>query len=153
MLVDLARLERAWLDVYDGPGTEGLIAPSVADLPDGHDIAVVLAPCLRLLEVSHPVGGYLDAVRRGAEPTLPRPRTTRYVLSRREYVVTVTEVDEPGFALLDALRAGALLGAAAHAAGVPLETARAWLRGWADRGWLVSVHRHLEPVSTKELTT
>jgi len=114
---------------------------------------VVLAPCLRLLVVSHPVGDYLDAVRRGADPELPRPRTTRYVLSRREYTVTVTELDEPTFALLGALREGAPLAAAARGAGVPLETARTLLRGWADRGWLISAHRHLEPVPTKELTT
>jgi hypothetical protein len=153
LLVDLARLERAWLDVYDGPGTEGTIALSPADLLDGDDVAVVLAPCLRLLEASHPVAGYLDAVRRGADPELPRPRATRYVLSRRDYVVTVTELDEPAFALLATLRAGAHLGAAAVGAGVSLHTARAWLREWADRGWLMSVHRHLEPVPTKELTT
>ena len=153
MLVDLARVERAWLDVYDGPGTEGLTTPSGADLPEGDDVALLTVPCLRLLVTSHPVGGYLDAVRRGADPPLPQPRTTRYAVSRRDYVVTFTELDESPYAVLDALRAGAVLRAAADRAGVPPSVASGWLRDWTDRGWISAAHRHLEPVTTKELTT
>lgn len=70
-LIDLARLERAFQEVYDG---------------DGGDV---------VLTTRYPVADYLAAVRRGEDPSPPAPKTARVTVSRRDWVVTFTEGDEP----------------------------------------------------------
>lgn len=129
-VVDLARLERAFYEVYEGPGIEG---EPPAD-PHGR---VEPAPCLRLLSSRFPVGGYLLAARRGEAPELPSPRATWLALSRRDYVVTITELDEPGHTLLAGLVAGAGLG---RAAGLTSEQVSTRMREWAGLGFFRAVH-------------
>ena len=142
-LVDLARLERAFCEVYDGPGVEGLVLPRAGDLQRrvdvGLDATVELVPCLRLLRAGHPVDDYLVAVRRRERPPLPAPAERRIALSRRNWVVTLTRLDEAGHALLERLVAGD--GLAAATAGAGLDGRAAWRRlgEWADRGLLVAI--------------
>jgi hypothetical protein len=77
-LVGLARLERTFAEVYDAEGAEG-------------DPAAVASP--RLLRTRYPVAGYLAAVRRGEDPPLPAPQTSYVAVGRRDWVVTLTELD------------------------------------------------------------
>ena len=139
-LIDLARLERTFLEVYDGPGIEGATLAAAADLPVDADLAATFTPvpCLRLLSAGFPVGDYLVAVRRGEDPPLPAPAPSFTAVSRRDYVVTLTELGRAGHALLAALIGGATLGAAAP--GAPEE---AWqlVRGWAERGLIAAIDR------------
>jgi hypothetical protein len=65
-LIDLARLERAFGEVYDGDGSE-----------------------IRL-RTTYPVASYLDAVRRGEDPPLPAPSPAVVAVNRRDWVVTLT---------------------------------------------------------------
>ncbi len=102
-LVDLARLERAFHEVYDSEGVEGEPPLRGEDLRDG---PLEAAPCLRLLRARHPVAGYLGAVRRGEDPALPAPRVTYIALTRRDFVVTLTELDAPEHAALTRLMRG-----------------------------------------------
>jgi hypothetical protein len=131
-VVDLARLERAFHEVYEGEGTEG-------EEPPGHGAVLEPAPCLRLLRSRFPVGDYLLAARRGEAPELPPPRDTWIALARRDYVVTVTELDEPGHAVLEALLAGASAEQAAQAADLASEEMRLRMRDWAGRGFFRAV--------------
>jgi hypothetical protein len=146
-LVDLARLERMFWEVYDGPGAEGMRLPCAADdLPA--ELEVGRAPsgtlqavaCLRLLRASHPVEEYLSAVRRGERPAPPAPRERFIAVSRRQFVVTLTALEAREHALLAELVRGAEIGETAAALG--LDGAEVWrlLRTWVERGWLAAIH-------------
>jgi hypothetical protein len=143
-LVDLARLERTFCEVYDAPGIEDDVlptSPAVDRLGEAGCAAARVTPvvCLRLLDVRYPVGRYLAAVRAGEAPPLPPPARTCLAVSRRDYVVTITELDLPGHRLLNELAAGRLLGDGAQTAGLGLPDAVALLRGWTDRGLIAAL--------------
>ncbi len=140
-LIDLARLERAFCEAYDALGVEGCALPGARDLASAvgtderrPELTVTPVRCLRLLAARFPVGSYLVAVRRGERPPPPAPRQSFVALSRRDYVVTITQLTASGHLLLGALRAGASLATASRGAG--LEQAEAWrlVGDWADRG-------------------
>lgn len=135
-VIELARLERAFLEVYDGPGAEQLelVAPDQVE----PDACLVPAPCLRLMSTRFPVGAYMLAARRGDGPPLPGPKPTWLALSRRDYRATLTELNERSHVLLAALVAGAPLTDAARVAGVPPLRAVDLARDWSERGFFVS---------------
>jgi hypothetical protein len=108
LVVDLARLERAFAEVYDGPGVEGEWVPAAGDLPDEADPVWLRAvgepvPCLRPMRFSFAVGPYLEAVRRGGAPRPPERAETFLALSRRDYVVTMTPLDACEYGALERL--------------------------------------------------
>jgi hypothetical protein len=91
-LVDLATLERAYHEVYDGPGTEEMKTPdraSILELPDAALLALrpVLSPALRLLVFRYPVHEYRGAVLAGDSPPPPEPSTTGLAVVRRHFRV------------------------------------------------------------------
>jgi hypothetical protein len=137
-IIDLARLERIFMEVYEGPGIEGEPIPQ---LPAEPDFAAVLEPvcCLRLMRSRYPVGDFLLAVRGGDEPPLPLPAVSHLAVSRRDYVVTFTTLDAPRYAALESLAGGAPVGEAAAVAG--LEPAELWtsVRAWARQGLIRGV--------------
>lgn len=65
LIIDLARLERAFIEVYDGP------------------------PGPREMTFRYPVAEYFHAVRAGEDPPVPDPRETHITLSRPSLVVKV----------------------------------------------------------------
>jgi hypothetical protein len=138
-LVDLARLERTFFEVYDAPGVEGRRLPTAADLPSAdldaswRGAAVTPVACLRVVRARFPVGAYLVAVRRGEKPPFPERAPVFEAVSRRDYVVTITELGASGHALLERLVAGMPVGSAARAVGVPTRAAATLVRAWADR--------------------
>lgn len=141
-VVDLARLERLFHLVFDGPGTEDNQPLDV--LEEGHDphqawldTTMEPAPCVRLLASRFPVGAYRTAVRQGENPDPPSPADTFLVLSRRRFVVTITELDGERYEVLQALVAGVPLRMALSlAAPTRAETAVRWVEGWANDGLL-----------------
>ncbi len=80
-IVDLARLERAFMETYDGPGAEGesLLNPAqwrgLSEV-SRHRMRLVPVPCLRLLAFQFPVATYFTAFRAGDEPPFPSPQAT-----------------------------------------------------------------------------
>jgi hypothetical protein len=163
-VVDLARLERLFFEVYHGPGVEAAQAGPTACTP-GWDQPRVLAahnrscligsdgelpgklppvwagvtvspvPSLKLLASPYPVGRYLLAVRRGEEPALPRPEPCFLALNRRDYTVVLQELEAGAYRLLDSLVTGAPMAEAVASAGIA--PAEAWqaIRSWAVRGY------------------
>jgi hypothetical protein len=130
LLVDLARLERAFAEVYDGPGVEGEWVPAASDLPDEADPVWLRAagepvPCLRPMRFSFAVGPYLEAVRRGGAPPPPERAETFLALSRRDYVVTMTPLGAREYRALERLVGREPLGDDPRLA-----------RRFADRGFL-----------------
>jgi hypothetical protein len=143
-VVDLARLERLFCEVYDAAGAEGLAPPAAADLPELPDpdwlAATVDAPdCLRLLRARTAVASYMLAARRGEDPPLPPPGESFLALSRRDYVVTLTELDAAGFVLLGELIRGASVGDAALVAALDPSVAWSRLREWVERGFFSAI--------------
>lgn len=131
-LIDLARLERTYSEVFDGTGPEATFAPEEEEggqaggLPYEGLTAeqfvqsrIVLHECVRLVSLTFPVHEYITAVRHNTEATFPEARPTLLVVTRRDFIVRRLEVSPVQFALLTALQRGDCVGdalLAAHAA-------------------------------------
>ncbi len=152
LIIDLARLERAYAEVFDGPGIETIEALSVETLlavPEARrsEMRLVPAPCLRLMQFSYPVHQYATAVRNGLKPEAPVPEPTWLVITRRDYVVRRLPVACAAYSILERLAAGASLGEAIEAAvlasaATSLPTADqlwSWFRDWILSGYFTRI--------------
>ena len=151
-LIDLATLEVAFNEVFDGPGIEStrlldvdqLAAVPKERLPEARLVGV---PCLRLLAFRYPVHTYFTAVRRKEEVEYPAPADTFLAVTRRHFVVRHYELSRPAYTLLSALLAGRPIGeaiqTAAAVAGPDLDhlaaNLRQWFHDWAAEGFFQSV--------------
>ncbi|TDB83300.1 DUF2063 domain-containing protein [Actinomadura sp. KC216] len=146
LIIDMARLERIITEVIEGPGTEDAVLPATDELPGPAGLPglrPVVAPCLRLPRLAFPVHEYLAAVRRGEDPDPPAARPVRLAVHRRDYKVTMRELDPAAHRALRALAGGAAVGAAfehvdAQAIGL--------LRRWTDLGFFT----HLDQPADRE---
>lgn len=146
-LIDLAELEWAIYDVFDGPGLEDeepMELPDFAAIPqeDWLTLRFRTAPCLRLLEFSYPVNAHYTAVRGsddGMHLDFPERKPSFLALSRRNYIVRRYPLNEAQFLLLQSFSEGQSLGEALDrllrfgaASSEMLETNLArWFRDWA----------------------
>lgn len=151
-LVELATLELAFQEVYDGEGLEAAVPPPVDEvvaLPPEALLATrfVPAPSLRLFAFGFATHAYVAAVRRGEEPPLPAPRPTPLAVARHQWRVRFHPLFEPQHALLVALDGSRTLGEAMAAAALPAwdpidpAVLRAWLRVWLDESFFAGVER------------
>ncbi len=152
MLVDLAALERAIGEVYDGPGVEGqrlLVADDLLAVPADRwpEVRLEAVPCLRTLALGYPVGDYYTALRRNEDAKPPGPAESFLALTRRDFVVRRHELSRPQYHLLNALIAGRPLGLALgttlEADGVDpdrlVADLRQWFHDWAAAGFFRAV--------------
>ncbi|MEI8020801.1 MAG: DNA-binding domain-containing protein [Schlesneria sp.] len=143
-LIELARLERVYAEVFDGPGPErslNLNANELAGLSPQEfaESHLVFHSCVRLLELRFPVHEYATAIRRGLEPTPPVARPINLVITRRDYIVRRFEVTKPQFRLLTSLMNGETVGEALiqllaepTSDAVTLQTdLQSWFREWS----------------------
>lgn len=113
-LIDLARLEWAIYEVFDGPGVEGQPLLRADDLltisPEGWaEARLEPVPCLQLLATRFPVNDYYTSMRQAKEDEsvpLPSASESFVALSRRNYVVRRYNLSAAEFQLLSALRQG-----------------------------------------------
>jgi hypothetical protein len=159
---DMARLEWAFIELFDAPDAAPLDFAKLARLPPGtlETGQIVLRPALALLAVGYPVADLrqrLLAAR--SEPDapaveIPDPEPQQLVLYRAgDRRLYHRPVGPEAFALLEGLRRGlSLVAACEHA----LEQAPAhaerlqrnvgtWFREWAKRGWIVDALPNLAP--------
>ena len=125
-LIDLARLERTYSEVFDGAGPEAVLAQEggqAGGLPYEGLTAeqfvqsrIVLHECVRLVSLTFPVHEYITAVRHNTEATFPEARSTLLVVTRRDFIVRRLEVTPIQFALLASLQRGDSVGDALLAA-------------------------------------
>jgi hypothetical protein len=147
-LIDLATLELAFNEVFDGPGSEGvalLDAAQLGGLPAERlpEARLVCVDCLRLHTFRYPVHTYFTAVRRKEEVELPAPAETFLAVTRRDFVVRHYELSRPAYELLSALLAGRPIGEAiqrvADTAGPEIDrlsaNLRQWFHDWAAEGF------------------
>jgi hypothetical protein len=156
-LIDLARLEWTFSQVFDGPGVEGqrlLDVEKLRAVPTDRwsDSRLVCVPCLRLESFRFPVSAYYSATRRSERPDPPAPAATYLAVNRRNFVVRRHDLTKPQFELLTALRGGDTVGAAiatiASAAQTAFDSFAAqlhdWFAQWAAEGFFLDVAPALE---------
>jgi hypothetical protein len=151
-VIELAKVERTYAEVFDGPGMEqsrGMLPNELAAIPPERwpEARLVPVPCLRLLELTHPVHEYITAVRKRLRPATPAPSPTWLIVMRREYIVRRVAVARDEFELLAALVHGATVGEAIDVAqaqpGVDAEALaqrlHAWFRDWTAAGYFSAI--------------
>ena len=162
-LIELARLERVYAEVFDGPGPERSPTLNVNDLArlspqQFADSRMVFHSCVRLLELQFPVHDYATAIRRKLEPTTTVARPINLVVTRRDYVVRRFEVTKPQFQLLASLMKGETVGAALMQLlaepttdGATLQTdLQMWFRDWSAAPLFAELVRGTDQVSGRE---
>lgn len=132
-LIDLARLERCYSEVFDGPGPErmpGLTPEALAALPPERfaDAQLMFHDSVRLLELRFPCHEYASAVRQGRDPVPPPPEPTSLVVYRKNYVVRRFAATPIEFALLSDLRRGSSIAETMHHAAALGENAGPFVR-------------------------
>jgi hypothetical protein len=156
-MIDLARLERTYSEVFDGPGAERLKLLGVRDVeavpPDEWPSArLVPVPCLRLLALRYPVQEYATGVRKKEEPPFPDPEPTWLAVSRVNYVVRRWTLSRIQYDLLNSLLTGTTVGEAieqaarsAAASGQTFEQLatdlRDWFQEWSAAGFFQAIDR------------
>ena len=110
-LIDLARLERNYSEIFDGPGTEGLQvlqAEQFQSLSAEQWLSARLipAPCLRVMTFRFPVHEYASAVRRQQDVDPPDAAVTHLAITRREYIVRRIALGDSEFRVLSELIEG-----------------------------------------------
>ncbi len=146
-IVDLATLERAIAETFDGPGSEGLLLAdrdSLLAIPIDKLLGARLtpAPCLRLLVFRYPVNQYFKDVRRKEMPGLPGPGYEYIAMNRTNFVVCTHDLTPIQCDLLAALTTGSTLGQVAvgfHAEESFIVTALGWLGDWAQSGFFSAI--------------
>jgi hypothetical protein len=141
LAVDVARIERAMEDVFDGPRAEPLTASEIAAISAGEweRVRLRVNPALRFLELRYPANDYMNLVRAKGRPRIPRPKASCVIVFRREFQVFRRGQDPAQFRLLKALAAGKSLGQAVRvavraqkgSADSLAATLGAWFREWS----------------------
>ena len=159
---DMARLEWAFIELFDAPDVAPLDFGKLARLPPGtlETGHIVLNPALQLLAVEYPVAdlrhSLLAARSQPDAPAvaIPQREPQQLVLYRAsDRRLYHRPVGPEAFALLEGLRRGlSLVGACEHAlTQAPAHAERlqrnvgTWFQQWAKRGWIVDALPNLTP--------
>ena len=153
LVVDMARLEWAHVELFDAPSPPSFDATVLVGL-DEQGIAqsrLRLSPALRLLRVSYPVTELKNRLLRGQDSTiiLPEPAPATLVLYRQALSIMHHRLRSAPFMLLEALASGATLSeacevacAASSEAAAEVESGvGAWFEDWVARGFVVALDR------------
>lgn len=147
---DAARLDWAFMEIFDAPDAPPFDASLLASTPeDRWPLArLELLPALRLVAMRAGLHDSREALKRGAQPATPARTETRVVVWRDAACFPRSVAIDPGaFDLLVRLRDGDPLGEAcekaARAAGEDAsrfgERVGAWFQDWTSRGWIARV--------------
>ncbi len=147
LLAEIAMVEWAFVEAFDGPDASPFDPASVAGIPEEEwpNARLVLDPSLQRLALGHPAHDYrIDARKDGPAPPRPAPRPCYVVIGRGPTALTAWDVEREAYALLDELASGVALGdaceRAASASGIALaafqQKIAAWFSEWTARGWI-----------------
>lgn len=150
LCLDMARLELAYIEVFDAADTAPLSPERLAAIPEESfaDARLVIAPSVRLLSVRYPVADLRRQLRTESDEAvaIPNESPQQLVVYRRELRLWDMPVSAVAFSFLTALASGKALGAAAElAASSPAaETELAtsiggWLQEWTAKGLVSDV--------------
>lgn len=150
-IIDLATMERAFNEVFDGPGVEGqqiLDADQSIETTDRFmETRFLPVVCLELLAFRYPVNEYFTAVRNNKNPTFPDPADSFLAMTRRDYIVCIHELTRFQYEVLSALVAGQTLGQmvvsmpkatdSSHQA--LISTVFSWINDWVEKGFFAGI--------------
>ncbi len=153
LLVDMARLEWAYIEAFDAADAPPLRDQRLALLDEDawERARIVLAPSVQPLRVAYPVSDLRRALReaKAGDPplALPEPQELCLVIYRRELRLWDKAIEPLAFDLLLALEAGLALGDAtertlrAHPGAEEQlsEAIGAWFLSWGKLGWIADV--------------
>jgi hypothetical protein len=150
LCLDMARLELAYIEVFDAPDTAPLGPERLGSIPEERfgDVRLVVAPSVRLLSLTYPVADLRRRLRAESdEPVaIPEPAPQHLVVYRRQLRLWDMPISPVAFTFLSGLSTGKSLAAAAElAAGSPAAEAElgagigAWLQEWTTKGLLSDV--------------
>lgn len=146
-LIELARLERIYSEVFDGPGSEGLtpLSPeTLREIPPETwpEVKLIPVPSLRLETFAFPVHEYITRVRKeeSPPPEVPAPADTYLAINRREFIVRRASLSALQYELLANLVSGLPLGQAISQALENSETdfdelagqLQSWFQDWTS---------------------
>jgi len=143
---DMARLEWAHIEVWDGLAERPLSAAELADI--GPETRLGLQPHVRLLDLQFPVDELRVAITRNqaaacqAAPQLRRKRAQpRFIAVHRSDLSVFYKLLEPAeFAILKALREGSTLAGSIETAFAEQtpdgSRIQGWFAAWARLGWV-----------------
>ncbi len=160
LALDAARLDWAFMEVFDAPDAGPLDLQAFAATPEDAWPAarIELHPALRRVALAHPAHDLRGAVKSGQARERPAVAATRVVVWRdSRCFLHATAIEPLAFELLGELAAGAPLGpaceavAAAHAGegAAVSEQLGAWFRRWTAEGWLSAVRNLVESGLTR----
>lgn len=151
LIVDMARLEWAYVEVFDAPDAAPIAPEKLAEVPEDawESVRLVLNPALRLLRVGYPVVELRKKLLVAADDAIPLPeRDPRHLaICRRNLAIEHDALDPRAFALLSKLSRSVALGAACEATAKDLsltsdEVAReleTWFATFTARGYVVDL--------------
>jgi hypothetical protein len=160
LITDLAQVEWAFVECFDGPDAPPFDPSKVAGMPeDGWPLArVVLTPSLQRLALAFPAHDYRIATHRGEKPERPGPRSSFVVVYRGGETLHCSDLEADAYAMLDELSRGVPLGEACERAAAASgsrsvapaeETSEAlarfqtklagWFQDWTSMGWIARV--------------
>ena len=149
LCLDMARLELAYVEVFDAEDTLPLLPERLAAIPSDTlgDARLVVAPAVRLLSTDYPVADLRRRLRAQHDQegdqsvAIPEKSPQKLVVYRHDLKLWDMKVSSVAFELLGALAQGLALGAAAESAATSpdaeAELAReigAWLQEWTRKG-------------------
>jgi hypothetical protein len=110
----LARVERAMEDILDEPAEAPITYEALATVPMERWAGARLRPirAMRLLQLSHPVNPFMNALREESFAPVPSPREVAMCVHRHGFQVYRHELEIEQFQLLSELQGGARLGEA-----------------------------------------
>ena len=149
-LVDLARLEWSFAEVFDGPGAERrppLSSEQLQAISAESWIAarLVPTPSLRILRLDFPVQTYYREIRDGLEAVPPDRAPTWLAIWRRNYVVRHCPLAPAEAAILQAILAGATVGDAIRQCAMAADSdgfahdLQRWFQQWTAEGFFLAV--------------
>lgn len=155
LMVDLARMEWAVYETFDGPGIEGQPTLRLEDLQTLtseaiDEVRLIPAPSLHLVTSRFPVNDFYTALRRAGagEDTVPPDACPAWTaLHRRNFIVQRYGLSAPAHAMLVSILQGDTLGEAIDAAAAlwpdsdeSLGTAlQSWFHLWAEEEFFTGV--------------
>ncbi|HEX2873126.1 MAG TPA: DNA-binding domain-containing protein [Polyangiaceae bacterium] len=150
LCLDMARLELAYIEVFDAADTAAVSPERLATIPeDGFaEARLVIAPSVRLLSVRYPVADLRRKLRQESdEPVaIPEASPQQLVVYRHERRLWDMPLSQVAFTFLAALASGKALGPAAElaASGPDAEAEVAasigtWLQQWTAKGLISDV--------------
>lgn len=135
-MIDLASYERDLYRLFDAPGHEGRPWPDVSV----DDDALMLQPCLALVEYRYPVAWYYHEVGAGRSPQFPAAMPSYAVILRRDFLAHTFPVTRLHYRFLSLVKQtrnlqGSLEAIAAESEFPIDDVWRSW-RGEVRRSWL-----------------